>query len=188
LKVGVRESLIGVLSGGVTIGVVAGSINNIGACIAIGAFSGFISGFWLRIVHPRLNLTRSFDHLGILGPILICSILGGLVVSPAMYKSFMNIGINSSGLNGQVTDKSLISYQLAFIGIAAGTAIITGLICGLLSLPFRNSSNDYEFTKLVSSDFGLYKEDEGEQYQEQQLPQQPQNNDTNNALRNEQQL
>ncbi|XP_031472927.1 uncharacterized protein LOC116245608 [Nymphaea colorata] len=36
-KVGVRESLVGVLSGGVTIGVVAGTINNIGASIAIGA-------------------------------------------------------------------------------------------------------------------------------------------------------
>lgn len=47
LKIGVRESLIGVLSGGVTISVVSGVINNIGACIAIGAFSGFVSGFWL---------------------------------------------------------------------------------------------------------------------------------------------
>lgn len=88
-KIGVRESLVGVLSGGATIGVVAGNINNIGACIAIGAFSGLFSGFWLRVVHPRLNATKSIDHLGIFGPILICSIIGGLVLSPALYKSYL---------------------------------------------------------------------------------------------------
>jgi len=78
-----------VLSGGVTVGAVASTINNIGACIAIGAFSGFLSGFYLQILHPRLNQNRAIDHLGIFGPILICSIFGGLVISPAMYKAYM---------------------------------------------------------------------------------------------------
>lgn len=159
--------MIGVLSGGVTIAVVAGTINNIGACIAIGAFSGLFSGFWLRIIHPRLNLTRSVDHLGIIGPVLICSILGGLVLSPAMYQSYKNLGTVASGVGSQINNSDLMSYQLVFIGIAAGTAIVTGLITGLLSLPFRNSQNDYEFTKLISSDFGLYKEEEGEAYQQE---------------------
>jgi ammonia channel protein AmtB len=47
LKIGVRQSLVGILSGGVMVSVVSGTIYNIGACIAVGAFSGFISGFWL---------------------------------------------------------------------------------------------------------------------------------------------
>lgn len=183
LKVGVRESLVGVLSGGVTIAVVAGAINNIGACIAIGAFSGFVSGFWLRIVHPRLNLTRSVDHLGILGPILVCAILGGLGLSPALYQSYKKLSITASGLGEQITDTALMSYQLAYIGIAAGTAIVTGLIAGFISLPFRSSLNDFEFTKLVSSDFGLYKEEEGEQYEEEERP-----NETGQALQQGQQL
>jgi hypothetical protein len=190
LKVGVRESLVGVLGGGVTIAVVAGTINNIGACIAIGAFSGFISGFWLRIVHPRLNFTRSIDHLGILGPILVNSILGGLVLSPAMYKIYNNMGTVYSGLGSQVNDTAVMTYQLVYIGIAAGTAIVTGLLAGFLSLPFRDSDNDYQFTKLVSSDFGLYREEDGELYQdnEPQPVAQPNNHETNNALRNDQQL
>lgn len=107
------------------------------------------------------------DHLGILGPILINSVLGGLVLSPAMYQSYMNLGTLATGLGNQINDSALLSYQLAFIGIAAGTAIVTGLIAGLLSFPFRNSENDYDFTKLVSADFGLYKEEEGEAYQEE---------------------
>lgn len=161
LKVGVRESLVGVLGGGVSIAVVAGTINNIGACIAIGAFAGFVSGFWLRIVHPRLNRVNSVDHLGIIGPILVNAIIGGLVISPAMYKIYYDRGTISAGLTQTVNDTAFISYQLSFIGIAAGTAIVTALLAGLLSLPFRDSESDYQFTKLVSADFGLYREEDG---------------------------
>lgn len=183
LKVGVRESLVGVLGGGVSIAVVAGTINNIGACIAIGAFAGFVSGFWLRIVHPRINRTHSVDHLGIIGPILINAILGGLVISPAMYQIYNNLGTTSSGLSGQVIDPAIMYYQLSFIGIAAGTAIVTALLAGLLSLPFRDHETDYQFTKLVSADFGLYQEADGEAYQEEAPP--ANNNHTNAALRND---
>jgi hypothetical protein len=80
------------------IATVAGTINNIGACIAIGAFAGLFSGFWLRVIHPRLNATRSLDHLGILGPVLICSIIGGLVVSPAIYRIYKITGTIPVGL------------------------------------------------------------------------------------------
>lgn len=154
LKIGVRESLVGVLSGGVMIGVVGGTINNIGACIAIGAFAGFFSGFWLRIVYPRMN---KHDHMGIFGPILCCSIIGGLVVAPSLYKIYINRGTLPSTMTAVISTTRFISYQLAFIGIAAGTAICTGLLAGLLSLCFRNPKTDYKFTKLVSKDFGLYR-------------------------------
>lgn len=157
-KIGVRESLIGVLSGGVTIAVVAGTINNIGACIAIGAFSGFFSGFWLRIIHPRLNSTSSVDHLGIFGPVLLCSIFGGLVLAPALYQSYSTLGTLPSSMDSQVFDTNVMNYQLVNIGIAAGTALCTAIIAGLLSFCFRNPSNDFEFTKLVSNDYGLYNE------------------------------
>jgi hypothetical protein len=157
LRIGVRESLVGVLSGGVMIGVVGGTINNIGACIAIGSFAGFLSGFWLRVVYPRMNSLKSHDHMGIFGPILCCSIIGGLVLSPALYKVFYDRGTHPGSLSSTITTTRFISYQLAFIGIAAGTAICTGILAGLISLCFRNPKSDFKFTKLVSSDFGLYR-------------------------------
>ncbi len=74
---------------------------------------------------------------------------------------------------------------MAYIGIAAGTAIVAGLLAGLLILPFRDSRDDYEFTKIVSDDYGLY-HGEGENYREggEEEEEQPakNNNNTNNAL------
>ena len=140
-----RESLIGVLSGGVTVSVVAGTINNIGACIAIGGFSGLVSGFWLKVVHPRINRRLTYDHLGIFGPILICSVIGGLGLSPAMYQVYWNRDTMASSLgSGVKIDSDLqIHYQLVYIGVAAGTGIVAGLIAGLLSLLFRNPKDDF---------------------------------------------
>jgi hypothetical protein len=87
----------------VAIGSVAGTANNLGACIAIGSAAGLISGIYLKVLHPRLNSQRAIDNLGIFGPILICSILGGLVISPAMYKAMMNLGTNSNSLGASIT-------------------------------------------------------------------------------------
>jgi hypothetical protein len=130
-KVGVRESLIGVISGGVTVSVVSGVVLNIGACIAIGAFSGFVSGFWFRVIHPRINGGSIIDNLGLFGPILINAILGGFVLAPSLYQSYMNQDFPI------ISSSDIIKYQLAYIGVAAGTGIVSGLIAGLLSLGFR---------------------------------------------------
>jgi len=151
--------LIGVLSGGVTIGAVAGTINNIGACIAIGAFSGFISGFYLQILHPRLNQSRGVDHLGIFGPILICSIFGGLMVSPVMFKAYMSIGTNSSNLGSQITDASSVFYQLVYLGFSAIIASGSGILAGLAVFKFRDNDTDFALDKLVSADFGIFRAD-----------------------------
>lgn len=157
LKIGVRQSLIGILSGGVMVSVVSGTISNIGACIAVGAIAGFISGFWLEIVHPRLNKNFSYDHMGIFGPILICSILGGVALAPITYKAFMNHDLSLNVLsNILVTNYRTASYQLANIAIATGAGAAAGFLAGLLCLIFRNPEDDFEVKKFVSSDFGLY--------------------------------
>jgi ammonia channel protein AmtB len=149
--------LIGVLSGGVAIGTVAGTINNIGACIAIGAAAGFVSGFYLRVLHPRLNSNRAIDHLGIFGPILICSILGGAVISPAMYRAFFSLGISNNSLGAPITDSSIIPYQLIYIGVTALISSGTAVLAGLASYKFRDSETDFDADKMVSTDYGIFR-------------------------------
>ena len=93
-RIGVRESLIGVLSGTVMIGTVAAYINNIGACIAVGAFAGLVSGAWLRLVHHRVNALHRIDQLGLIGPVLINGILGGIVVGPTVFGAYRHLGLS----------------------------------------------------------------------------------------------
>jgi len=136
-RTGIREALVGTISGGVTIAVVAGSIDSIGACIAIVAFSGLVSGFWLRIIHPRINRNSSIDHLGLFGPILINAILGGLVLAPALFQTYTDIPFSPDSL-GSINSSLPQKYELAFIGIAAGTGIVFGLLAGIFGLFARS--------------------------------------------------
>lgn len=152
--------MVGVLSGGVTIASVAGSITHIGPCILIGGVAGLLSGFYLQVLHPRLNKKRSVDHLGIFGPILICSVLGGALVSPVTYKAFMSLGINTSTLGNQITDSNLMAYQLIYIGISALAGSGSGLLAALISYRIRDSDSDFDVDKLVSSDYGIFRADD----------------------------
>lgn len=125
------------------IGAVASTINNIGGCMAIGAASGLISGFWIQIINPKINKNNTYDNLGIFGPILVCSTLGGLGLSPILYQIYSSLNISTVNLEGTISDSTLIFYQIANFGIAAGIASITGVIAGLLSYPFRESDTDF---------------------------------------------
>ena len=173
LKVGVRESLLGVISGGVTIGVVGGTINNIGACIAIGAFAGLLSSLYYRLIHAKSLFVQTIDHLGIIGPILLCSVFGGLGLAPILYAAYKNLGTSTSTLIGManINDNNFINYQLVNIGVAAGTAIFTGLLSAIFPYCLRkyHAKTDFKYSKLVSLDFGLYQEENEEKHKNSRI-------------------
>lgn len=154
-KAGIRDAFIGVLTGGVTIGVVADVVPNIGATIAIGAWTGFFSGFWMRVIHPRINRTNDIDHLGLFGPILINSILGGLVLAPAFFQAFYASGLQPSNFTATITTVDVMKYQLAYIGVAAGTGLVFGLLVGIVTVSSRSKNYDFKYNKIINEDFGL---------------------------------
>jgi hypothetical protein len=95
--------------------------------------------------------------MGIFGPILICSIFGGLVVAPTTYKAFLYQELNLNVLgNIIVSNYRTASYQIANIAIATGAGMAAGALAGLLCLIFRDPEDDFDFKKFVSPDFGLY--------------------------------
>jgi hypothetical protein len=149
---------VGVLSGGVILSAVDGYINNIGGCIAIGAFAGLVSGFWLRVIHPRINQNKSYDHLGLLGPILINAMLGGVAVAPFLFGAYKNLSITVFELNNTIQNQRASTFYLAIniVAVCIGTGF--GLIAGIICYITRNPEQDYQFVKLVSNDFGLYNE------------------------------
>ena len=91
-RIGIRESLVGVLGGVAMIASVASYINNIGGCLALGALAGLVSGMWLRIFHPRINSDSRYDQLGLIGPVLINSILGSFAVAPILFMVYKSEG------------------------------------------------------------------------------------------------
>lgn len=102
-KLSLKDSLIGSLAGGICLSSVAGFIPNIGACICIGGSSGFLTGLWLKKVHPFINTVIKIDELGFIGPVFLNSILGGLVVSPVTLTILKHLGINSTALPLPIT-------------------------------------------------------------------------------------
>ena len=145
------------LSGGVTISAVAGSIQTVGASIAVGFFSGGFSGFWLRVVHPKVNGKKSLDHLGLLGPVLIMATIGQLCLAPALYEVYHNRQTVNPGLGAQVINDQTAHFQLAFGGLSAATAMVAGIIVSLIALCCHDPELEYRGNVLASRDFGLYR-------------------------------
>ena len=87
-KVGVREALVGVLGGVASIGGIASYINNIGACLAIGAVAGIVSGLWLRLVYHKVNEQRTYDPFGLIGALLINAVLGTFFFAPIVFAAY----------------------------------------------------------------------------------------------------
>ena len=102
-KVGIRESLVGVLGGIAMVASVASYINNIGGCMALGAIAGFVSGLWLRIFHPKVNAENRYDQLGMIGPVLINSVIGCFAVAPLLFGAYKSEGFIPNELTTRVT-------------------------------------------------------------------------------------
>lgn len=158
-KVGVRESLVGVLGGLAILGAVSSYINNIGACITVGAIAGFISGFWLRFAHPRVNANYKYDQLGLIGPIMINAFIGTIFIAPIAFAAYTNQGLTTAELVKTVTQSSS-TYYLAVFSLTLALGVLTGLAAGVIVYLLRDPEGDYNFTKLVSNDYGLYVEGE----------------------------
>ena len=155
-KVGIRESIVGILGGVAMIASVASYINNIGVCLLVGMISGFISGLWMRKIYPRINKERSYDQFGLIGVVLVNSFIGCLILAPVVFGVYKNRGLTPQELNIAITTNRSSIYYLTIFGITLGISILTGLLAGILCLIFRNPADDFNFTKLVSDDFGLY--------------------------------
>lgn len=142
------------------IGAVAAYINNIGACITVGAIAGFVSGLWLRVIHPRFNSTSSskIDQLGLVGPVLVNGFLGSFVVAPLVFAAYKQEGITVAELGGTVTNAAPATFYLAITFVTIALAILTGIIAAIICVVLRDPTDDYYFVKLVSNDYGLFRE------------------------------
>lgn len=143
-KIGMREALLGTISGGILYGSIANVNGNIGAAIAIGTLAGIISALWYRFVFPSINgLNTIRDSMGMFG-LGIISFLGTFFVAPiviiALYNNqppLLNIEV--------VSNPNSAGWVLSYVGISAAIGFVGGLIAYLFSLLGRGEANGKEY-------------------------------------------
>jgi hypothetical protein len=82
-RVGFKSALTGTITGAIVMGAAAPLLYNIGIVMMIGTVTGFLSGVYMSLIHPKINRTNLYDALGLFGPFLIASIVGSLVILPS---------------------------------------------------------------------------------------------------------
>ena len=140
-------------------GSAAAIIDSIGIVIMIGAVAGLFSGFYMRVLHPRINKNAIYDYLGLFGPFFISAFLGAFVVAPSAIIWYSNHGIINNSI-GTSYFYSLAGWQLVYVGISLGIGIGSGLLVGIFGCCDREYFGLASNSRIYENDFGLYTHNE----------------------------
>jgi hypothetical protein len=102
-RVGVKETIVGVISGGVIMGSVAPIFINIGLTLFLGFLAGFINGVIYKLFYSLINKVIIYDYMGLLIPLLINSLLGSIFIPIAV---FLTYSIQKASIPGLTTTPS----------------------------------------------------------------------------------
>lgn len=118
-------------------GPIAGTLDNIGAFMAIGTIAGLLSSIYFAYIHPKLNRTRVSDVYGVTY-IAIVSFLGTFFIAPLVLIGMVRNGVNSNLLMNVILDNGDVAgWSLVYVGISVGVALATGFGVGALLLLFE---------------------------------------------------
>lgn len=70
------------------VGGLADMIDNIGAVLFIAFIAGAISGAFSQIINNKINHNSIIDSHGLLGPILVVSLIAGFIIYPSILSQF----------------------------------------------------------------------------------------------------
>jgi ammonia channel protein AmtB len=128
-KPSILDFLTGSISGAILFGSVASFTTNIAAPIAIGIFAAFVSTYYRAHIMKQINKKKVYDMLGLFGPFVLTALIGVIVLSPIVLRSFFNFSLISPPLHGQpITSSNETAFVLIYAGISVGIGLITGMI------------------------------------------------------------
>ncbi len=159
-RIGLRAVQFGMIGGAILAGPVAGTLDNIGAFMAMGTFAGIISALYFTYIHPKLNKTRVSDVYGALF-IFIISFLGTFFVAPLVMIGMIQNDVYSNLLmNAFVTNSDNAGWILIYVGISVGIALASGLVIGLLLRAFQTEHiREFDDENIFVPLPGLYDEE-----------------------------
>jgi hypothetical protein len=154
-RVGYKEVITGSISGAVVMGSAAPLVYNIGIMIMIGSVTGFLCGIYMRVIHVKINKSYVKDVLGLFGPFTIASLLGSLVVTPAVLNVYYNKGLTFP-YTSTLVPKDYAGYQLIYVGLSAGIGLVGGLFTSIFSLCDKDYFALASNSRIFLNEFGLY--------------------------------
>jgi len=134
-KIGLREVQFGMIGSAILAGPIAGTLDNIGAFMAMGTFAGIISALYFGYIHHRrINEIRVRDTYGAIY-IAIISLLGTFFVAPLVLIGMVRNTVNSSLLMGvPITNADVAGWSLVYVGISVGIGLVSGFGVGALMM------------------------------------------------------
>lgn len=110
--------MIGTITGAIMYGSIAQTCSNIGAAIACGTFSGFLSSFYYQKLFKKINVSRIYDSFGVT-LIALVSLIGTFVVAPLVIHTYKYYRINlptlpaiSGTIGTMITSNAIAGYIL----------------------------------------------------------------------------
>ena len=148
---------IGLISGGIMSGVLAGEYNNLGISSMLGLIGGFIAGLFSTSVRSKINRNNIIDSQGVLGPVVVVCLVAAYIVAPCMLHQFyIRSGMHIITKGMPEDDWRVARYQLIYPSLTIAFAIITGLLVGFASKAGNFRFTDYRDYKFFAHGFGLY--------------------------------
>lgn len=104
-KLPLKEIHFGIIGGAIIAGPIAGTLDNIGSFMALGAFAAIINIFYFGYLDRKMNKHHITDTYGA-GYIAIVSLLGTIFIAPLTIVGMVNNSVNSNSLSNVIlTDK-----------------------------------------------------------------------------------
>lgn len=148
------------IGGAIMAGPVAGTLDNIGAFMAIGTFAALFSAIYFGYIHPKINRTRVKDTYGAIY-IFIVSFLGTFFIAPLVYIGMVRNSVFSNLLVGNpLTNGNSAGWSLAYVGISMAIALISGLGIGAILMCFqREVIREFDDENIFVPKPGLFDEE-----------------------------
>lgn len=129
-KIGIRESILGTISGGVIYGPIAGTCTNLGAATTLGLFSGFLCVIYFHLIFPRVNKDRIYDSMGLFGFGLLTAFIGTFFMAPIILIAYYNYGTVIQTLGSAINSSQSVGYILIWVALSVALGFLFGLLTG----------------------------------------------------------
>ena len=115
------------IGGAIMVGSTAGFANNLAIPVVLGMAAGFFCTLYKAWLQPKINRRNMKDALGLIGPFVICPIIGCFIATPIIIFCYSNYSIIPPQLNGAPIDIVSSRYILIYQVLSMALGVVGGM-------------------------------------------------------------